>query len=165
MVELSPFMASGGTAEVLRNKSLRAQCQTLVTIRNCFRTATQSPACSSKFAQHDADVRGFLTMMEGLTKFICVDRLDEFETHEQCLRDTKFDEDVEECREQHFDRTKCEPELLIACTDTAIAASPSCGPGAEQLVEDFIHKLLSYLPQCQVPGMRLFNKLLMKLLM
>jgi len=164
-VELSPYLSADNTAEVLRNRTLRVQCQAAISIRNCFRTAIESQACSSKFSEDDADVLRFLSMMAGIIKFVCEDRLDEFETHEQCLRDTKFDESVEECRHENFDRTKCEPDKFITCTDKAIEATPTCGDGAEQLVEDFIREILSYVPQCQVPGMRLFNKLRMKLLM
>jgi len=164
-VELSPYLSADNTAEVLRNRTLRVQCQAAISIRNCFRTAIESQACSSKFSEDDADVLRFLSMMAGIIKFVCEDRLDEFETHEQCLRDTKFDESVEECRHENFDRTKCEPNKFITCTDKAIDATPTCGNGAKQLVEDFIREILSYVPQCKVPGMRLFNKLRMKLLM
>jgi len=102
--------------------------------------------------------------MSGVIQFVCEDRLDDFERHEQCFKSTIFDQDLEECR-TNFEQIACQDRenALIACSSAAITASPSCDQGARDLLADFIREVFKYAPDCEVPGMHMLQKLHKKL--
>jgi hypothetical protein len=161
--ELAPYLEAENTAEMLKNTPLRTQCRVAVSVRNCLREAIESQECTRHFDEDDEQVLRLISFMGGIIRFVCEDRLDDFETHQACFRAAKFDHDVEECRITNFDETdKCNPSRFTACTDAAIDGTIECGPGAKELMHDFIREILSYIPECEVPGMKFMKKVMMK---
>jgi hypothetical protein len=162
--ELAPYFSASNTEEVLRNTPLRTQCRTAVSVRNCIREAIESPTCSSHFGEGDKDILQFLGFIGGIIEFVCEDKLDEFERQQTCLRAAKFDANVEECRVENLQADKCNPARFVTCTNQAIDATPECAPGtdaareAKELVAEFVQVLISFVPECEVPGMKMLLK-------
>jgi len=159
---VSPYLYASNTAELMRNTSLRTQCDNLISIRDCFRDAIENQICSSQFDDDDKAVLQFLSFMTGMITFVCEERLEEFEQHETCFQEANFDEALEECRIENMSGSKCRPDRFTACTDKAIDATPECQSGADeakQLIDEFIQEVLSYIPECKAPGLDTLMKL------
>jgi len=165
---LYPYLVAENTAEVLKNTPLRTQCRLAQDTRDCLREAIESEECVAEFDEDDEQMLRLLSFMSGIITFVCEDNLEEFEKHETCLRALKVDQGVEECRIQNVDDDKCNPDRFIACTDKSIDAAPECDADsdeAKELVNAFIRHILSYVPECEVPGMKLVMKVMMKMKM
>jgi len=166
LLEVAPYAGPQGQEE-LKRLPVREQCQKIVSARNCFRTAVEHPSCANSVDDSDAEkVLKLLSFMNGVISYVCEDKLTEFETHEQCLKAVDFDKDIPECRQinQPTSRPTCPRESIITCTNKVIADTPQCAAGAQELIAGFVRKISSYIPQCQVPGLKYFNKLVKKLL-
>jgi hypothetical protein len=161
-MELYPYISAEDTAEMLRSIPIREQCRVITSVRDCFRRAKKSQSCRSQFTKQEW-IDQFIRFMSGVIKFVCEDRLDDFEEHENCFRSAKFDQDVEECRSENFEGSQCNPDRFVACTNRALDATPSCDAGAKDLARDFIHETISLVPECEVPGLKMLTKLHMKL--
>jgi len=164
-IELYPYLYAEDTAETLRAIPIREQCRVITSVRDCLRRAKESQACSSQFTEQDEEMLQFVRFMSGVVKFVCEDRLDDFEKHENCFRSAKFDQDVEECRSENFEGSRCNPDRFVACTNRALDNTPACDAdaGAKDLLRDFIHETISLVPECEVPGLKMLKKLHMKL--
>jgi len=161
---MAPYLASENTAEVLRNTPLGTQCSLAVDIRDCLREAIESQECTAEFDEDDERMLKLLSLFSGVITFVCEDNLEEFEKHETCLRSLMFDQGVEECRVANLEDDRCNPNKFIACTDKSIDAAPECATdteGAKELVNAFITEFLTYVPECEVPGMKFIEKVML----
>lgn len=156
------YLTSGvyETAETVRQAGLRGVCKDVTELSECVLKVFLSEECANDIP---APYKEIYQKGHDLTNFICVDRINDIETHWQCLLNTEVDENLEDCQNVDIDSLKaCDTSGVMKCVKSAFGASSHCEPGASDLVEDIIQKAVDIIPHCS--DRRKLHKVVMKLL-
>lgn len=124
----------------------RETCKELRDYGDCVDSALQVESCEDSLPD---EVKRISRQGLELLDYVCVDRLDELESHWDCyLNPTIFEELGENEREIGRDLEECKTDALITSVDEAFSKIPECSSGASDLVEDFVKRVMDIVPHC-----------------
>lgn len=100
-------MSSEQVLELLRTVDLRHTCSAVLSVRQCVASTLATPECEAVGSSHPAFIhaRRQIQMMGQAVQFICVENVDVFNQHKECLlRSGRYglalmDEIGEQCRQ------------------------------------------------------------------
>lgn len=124
----------------------REACRDLKVYGDCVNNALQEKVCENSLPD---EVKRTSRRSLELLDYVCVDRLDDVESHWDCYLNPTVFEELQGCeREAGRGLEQCKPDALINCLDGAFSKIPECSSGASDLVEDVVKKVLNIVPHC-----------------
>jgi len=145
LVEMSEYASADDLSETVQSATIRTHCTNLISVTRCFNDALAKSVCSDILTPNDLNE---LQKLTGFFEYVCVDKLDDLEEHEDCFRDDEFSDAMEICSETNFSDTKCDVSEFVTCSENAVTESPKCDAGAETLLSDVAHELAKIIPHC-----------------